>query len=73
MLISTVIFIDGEERQFPAESLTIGSPSENLVRVDLAERGEIVIPLYAIRSIHTNDLAEDAISPDILSSEKPRP
>lgn len=66
MLISTVVFIDGEERQVPAASLSIGTPQENLIRVDLAERGEIIIPLYAVKEIHTSDLPADAISPEIF-------
>jgi hypothetical protein len=61
-----VIFTDGEERQFLAEALTIGKPSENLVQVDLADRGQIIIPFYAIKVIHTEDLPADAISPDVF-------
>lgn len=66
MLISTIIFSDGEERQFPAESLSIGEPNENLVRIDLADKGEIIIPLYAVKQIHTYDLPAEAVSPEVF-------
>jgi len=71
LLISTIIFIDGEERQFLAESMSIGHPSENLVRVDLGEKGEIIIPLYNVREIHTRDLPVEAISPEIVNEDVP--
>lgn len=71
MLISTVIYNDGEERQYYAASLTIGEPSENLIRVDLGEDGETIISIFAIRAIHTQDLPEDAISPEVLGSSRP--
>ncbi|HEY3373965.1 MAG TPA: hypothetical protein VGK02_02760 [Candidatus Aquicultor sp.] len=68
MLISTIILTNGEERQFLAESITIGEPLESLVRVDLIDRGEIIYPLYTIQSIHTQDLPEDAISPEVFGA-----
>lgn len=67
MLVSTVIFLDGEERQFPAESLSVGVPLEHLIRVDLADKGEIIIPLSAIKEIHTSELAAEALTPEIFS------
>jgi hypothetical protein len=67
LLISTVIFIDGEERQFPAESVSIGAPLGHLVRVDLADKGEIIIPMSAIKEIHTRELPADAITADIFN------
>jgi len=66
VLISTIIFSDGEERQFRAESVTINESGVGYIRVALAEKGEIVIPLTAIKEIHTTDLPEDLISPDLL-------
>lgn len=71
MLITTIIFLDGEERQFPAEAVTLGAPSENLVRIDLAHEGEFIIPLYSIKEIHTRDLPADAIAPEIFNEEVP--
>jgi len=71
LLISTIIFVDGEERQFPAESISVGHLSKDLVRVDLAEKGEIIIPLYSIREIHTRDLPVEAISPEIFNEDVP--
>lgn len=71
LLISTVIFSDGEERQFRAESLSVGAPAENLVRVDLADGTEILIPLYSIKQITTQDLPVDAISPEIFNEHVP--
>lgn len=69
MLISTVIFMDGEERQFLARNLFYDVPEKNLIRVDLGKKGEIVIPLTAIKEIHTEDLPADAISPEVLNGE----
>lgn len=66
MLISTIIFTDGEERQFPAESMSIGEPNKNLIRIDMADRGEIIISLYAVKQIHTYDLPAEAVSPEIF-------
>lgn len=71
LLITTIIFFDGEERQFPAEAVTIGEPSERLVRVDLAHEGVFIIPLYAIREVHTRDLPADAVSPEIFNEDVP--
>jgi len=71
LLISTVLFTDGEERQFRAESLSVGAPSENLVRVDLADGTEILIPFYSVKQIITQDLPVDAISPEIFNENVP--
>ncbi|MHB8842179.1 MAG: hypothetical protein ACYC56_10440 [Candidatus Aquicultor sp.] len=71
MLISTVLFTDGEERQFRAESVTVGAPQENLVRIELADGTEILIPLYSIKQITTEDLPVDAISPVIFNEHVP--
>lgn len=66
MLISTIIFTDGEERQFPAESLSIGEPNKNLIRIDLGTRGEIIVSLYAVKEIHTYDIPAEAVSPELF-------
>lgn len=71
MLISTVLFTDGEERQFRAESVTVGTPQENLVRIELADGAEILIPIYSIKQITTEDLPVDAISPVIFNENVP--
>ncbi len=71
MLISTVLFTDGEERQFRAESVTVGAPQENLVRIELTDGAEILIPIYSIKYITTEDLPVDAISPVIFNENVP--
>ncbi|MDI6816462.1 MAG: hypothetical protein QME41_04645 [Actinomycetota bacterium] len=66
MLISTIIFMDGEERQFRAEKVRVAEAGTEYVRVDLGEEGEVIIPLTAIKEIHTADLSEDNIAADLL-------
>ncbi|HCG99885.1 MAG: hypothetical protein A2074_03220 [Candidatus Aquicultor primus] len=66
MLISTIIFMDGEERQFRAEKVRVGEAGVDYVRVDLDEEGEVIIPLTAIKEIHTTDLSEDDVAADLL-------
>jgi len=68
MLISTIVFNDGEERQVYAQSLTVGEPLKHMVRVELGADEEMLIPITSVKEIVTADLNEDSISGDILGS-----